>query len=71
MLGVIGIAMYWQEFGTVLCASTCTIGADRSPRARVLGIVVPANGIWMACPALGMWASYQLIMSGDFSVFGQ
>ena len=40
----------------------------RSPRAQVFGIVVPANGIWMAFPALGMWASAQLILDGDFSV---
>ena len=41
----------------------------RSPRSHVFGIVVPANGIWMAFPALGMWASAQLILDGDFSVF--
>lgn len=37
------------------------------------GALLPtqANGIWLACPALGMWASYQLIVRGDFSVFGQ
>lgn len=74
VLGTIGIAMYWQEFyGTVLYFFQYCYNRrfDRSPRAHVLAIVVPANGIWLACPALGMWASYQLIVSGDFSVFGQ
>ena len=41
----------------------------RSPTSHILGIVVPANGIWIAFPALGMWASAQLIVDGDFSVF--
>lgn len=74
VLGAMGVAMYWQEFyGTVLYFFQYVYNRrfDRSPRAHVLGIVVPANAIWLACPAVGMWASYQLIMRGDFSVFGR
>ena len=74
LMGAMGIAMYWQElYGTVIYFFQYVFNRrfDRSPRAHVLGIVVPANGIWIACPALGIWASYQLIVSGDFSVFGR
>ena len=73
LMGAMGIAMYWQElYGTVIYFFQYVFNRrfDTSPRAHVLGIVVPANGIWIACPALGIWASYQLIVSGDFSVFG-
>ena len=73
LLGAIGNAMYWQEFyGTVIYFFQYTFNRrfDRSPRAHVFGIVLPANGIWMALPALGMWASYQLVARGDYSVFG-
>jgi len=34
------------------------------------GIVVPANGIWILFPAVGMWACSRLILDGSFTVFG-
>jgi hypothetical protein len=34
------------------------------------GIVVPANGIWILFPAVGMWACSRLILEGSFTVFG-
>ena len=59
----------WRLLDWRYAAGTCT-RADPKARAHVLGIVVPANGIWIACPALGLWASYQLIVRGDYTVFG-
>lgn len=41
----------------------------RSPLSHVLGIVVPANGLWIGFPLLGMWASGTLILEGTFAVF--
>ena len=48
VLGAMGVAMYWQEFyGTVLYFFQYVYNRrfDRSPRAHVLGIVVPANAL--------------------------
>lgn len=72
-LGMLGLVMFWQEFyGTCVYFFQYFFNGRfrRSPRAHTLGIVVPANGIWMALPALGMWASARLVLDGSYAAFG-
>lgn len=72
VLGMLGLVVHYQEFyGTCLYFFQYFFNEryKRVPRAQVLGIVVPANAIWMVFPAMAMWASSQLILQGDFSVF--
>merc|ERR1711939_910025 len=69
-LGMLGLVMFWQEFyGTCVYFFQYFFNGRfrRSPRAHTLGIVVPANGIWMALPALGMWASARLVLDGSYA----
>ena len=42
---------------------------EHTPRAYVWGIIVPANGYWVALPMLGMWACSRLILDGNEGVF--
>ena len=70
---MLGLVMFWQEFyGTCVYFFQYFFNGRfrRSPRAHTLGIVVPANGIWMALPALGMWASARLVLDGSYAAFG-
>ena len=72
MLGMLGLIAYYQMFyGTVVyffqyCNNKRYVG---TPSWQVYGVVVVSNGIWLAGPALGMWASSRLILDGDFQVF--
>ncbi|KAL1525300.1 hypothetical protein AB1Y20_020162 [Prymnesium parvum] len=72
LLGMMGLVVHYQEFyGTCIYFFSYFFNQryKRTTKAHVLGIVVPANAIWMVFPSLGMWASAQLILSGDFTLF--
>jgi hypothetical protein len=74
VLGMIGLVKFYQElYGTIVYFFQYTYNRrfDRSPPSLVWGVVVPANGIWMIFPALGMWASTRLILENTFEVFTQ
>jgi len=71
-LGMVGLIFFYQMlYGTLLYFFQYVNNRrfDRSTRAQVWGIVVPANGIWIAFPLLGLWASSQLILDGTFEIF--
>ena len=73
VLGMLGIAKFWQEmYGTFVYFFQYFNNRrfERAPRAHMWGIVVPANGIWILFPAVGMWACSRLILDGSFTVFG-
>ena len=72
-LGMLGLLKFYQElYGTCVYFFQYCFNRrfDRSTRAHVWGVVVPANAIWIALPLLGMWASKRLIVEGNFAVFG-
>ena len=73
-LGMLGLLKFWQEmYGTCVYFFQYLFNRKyaSSPAAHVWGIVVPANAIWIVCPALGMWACGRLILEGDYAVFGE
>jgi hypothetical protein len=39
------------------------------PIAEVVGWVGGSNGVWIIFPAIGMYASFQLISTGSFDAF--
>eukprot|EP00967_Tisochrysis_lutea_P086965 scaffold122842_cov40-Tisochrysis_lutea.AAC.2 len=73
ILGMMGLIKFYQEFyGTVIYFFQYFFNGRhrRCATALTAGVVVPANFIWMALPALGMWASSRLILDGSYQVFG-
>jgi hypothetical protein len=71
-LGMLGLVKFYQEFyGTVVYFFQYVFNRRyaRAPLSHALGIVVPANGLWLVFPAIGMWASAHLILDGSFDVF--
>ena len=71
-LGMVGLISFYQElYGTCLYFFQYCFNRKYAhvPTALSLGVVVPANGIWMAFPLLGMWASARLILDGNYSIF--
>lgn len=72
VLGMLGLISFYQElYGTVVYFFQFFFNRRHAKlsRALVLGIVVPANAIWIGFPALGMWACSRLIRDGTFAVF--
>lgn len=72
VVGMLGLVSFYQEaYGTVVYFFQFFFNRRQAKvsRALVLGVVVPANAIWIAFPALGMWASSRLIRDGTFDVF--
>ena len=72
VLGMLGLVSYYQElYGTVVYYFQFFFNRRyaKLPTAMTLGIVLPANAIWVVMPALGMWASSRLIRDGNFDVF--
>lgn len=73
VLGMIGLLQFYQEFyGTMIYFFQFFFNGRHRicPAAMTAGVVLPANGIWMALPALGMWASVRLVLDGSYQVFG-
>lgn len=71
-LGMLGLIKYYQEFyGTCVYFFQFLFNRrfEHVPMWQVWGVVVPANGIWIAFPLLGMWACSRLILEGSFEVF--
>ena len=71
-LGMIGLVHFYQEwYGTVVYYFQFFNNKRHLKLSRnlVLGVVVPANAIWIVFPMLGMWASSRLILDGTFAVF--
>ena len=72
VLGMLGLVSYYQElYGTLVYYFQFFFNRRHAKldRSLVLGIVLPANAIWVALPALGMWASSRLIRDGTYDVF--
>jgi hypothetical protein len=72
MLGMVGLVFFYQMFyGTVVYFFQYTFNGRyaRAPLSHALGIVLPANGLWLVFPAIGMWSSAQLILDGTYAVF--
>ena len=70
-LGMMGLIEFYKMFyGTVIYFFQYAFNRrfERTPRAVVWGIVVPANGYWIVLPLLGIWVSSRLILHGDFGV---
>lgn len=73
VLGMVGLLKFYQElYGTLVYFFQYFFNGRhrRSDLSLTLGVVVPANGIWIALPALGMWASARLVLDGSYEVFG-
>lgn len=71
-LGMLGLITFYQMlYGTLVYFFQFFNCGRHMPLARslVLGVVVPANSIWIALPAVGLWASARLIVDGTFAVF--
>jgi len=73
ILGILGIAMFWQMlYGTIVYFFQF-FNAGRhhghSPR-NIAMFVGGSNGLWFVMPILGLWASVELIMTDSFAVFG-
>jgi len=72
-LGCIGLASFWQEFyGTAVYFSTFFANKRHVGKGllEIFLFVGVSNGLWFLFPLLGMHASYQMIESGTFAVFG-
>lgn len=72
VLGMLGLLAFYQMWYGTAVYFFQYINNKRfvgTPRLQVYGVVGLANGIWLAFPALGMWASSRLILDGHFGVF--
>lgn len=67
-LGLIGAASYWQVlYGTIiyLLSFLWNRRYQNKPLLEVLGFVGFANGLWLVFPMFCLYASYQLVVTGD------
>ena len=72
VLGMLGLIPFYQMmYGTVVYFFQYLFNKkyQLSSRAMFYGVVLTANGIWIAFPLLGMWASARLILEDSFAVF--
>ena len=72
VLGMLGLVSFYQEcYGTVVYFFQFFFNGRQKliSKPMVLGVVLPANMIWIVFPMLGMWASSRLIRDGTFDVF--
>ena len=72
VLGMLGLVPFYQElYGTCVYFFQYCFNRKYSltSRAMVYGVVLPANGIWIAFPLIGMWASARLILDDSYAVF--
>lgn len=71
-MGIIGILKFYQEFyGTVLYLSSYIVNKRYQGTSiiAVLSFVGLSNGMWFFIPMAGVWASVQMINSGNYDVF--
>ena len=72
ILGIIGVIIFWQMFYGVVVYFFQFFNNKRyvghSPKDIFLFVGV-SNAAWAIFPLLGLWASIQLILDGNYSVF--
>ena len=72
MLGMLGLLAYYQmAYGTVVYFFQYVNNKRYvdTPTAHVISTVILPNGIWIAFPALGLWACSRLVLDGGYDVF--
>ena len=71
-LGIIGVIIFWQMFYGVVVYFFQFFNNGRHKGHRVKDIVLfvgVSNAAWAIFPLIGLWASIQLILDGNYSVF--
>mmetsp|Transcript_1425 Transcript_1425/g.1596 ORF Transcript_1425/g.1596 Transcript_1425/m.1596 type:complete len:87 (+) Transcript_1425:183-443(+) len=76
VLGMIGIASFWQElYGTIIYFTQYIVNRQwrnhDNPMLHIVVLVGGSNGTWIVFPALGIYASYHMIMSNSYDIFLQ
>jgi hypothetical protein len=72
ILGILGIIIFWQMFYGVVVYFFQFFNNGRHKGHRVKDIVLfvgVSNAAWAIFPVIGLWASIQLILDGNYSVF--
>eukprot|EP00808_Paulinella_micropora_P017960 g26022.t1 len=72
IVGMLGLLSFWQElYGTVLYFTSFVVNKRYKPLTvtDVVLFVGCTNGLWLIMPALGMYASIQLIMQDSYAIF--
>ena len=71
LVGIVSIIKFYQEFyGTIIYFFSFYLNERyKGKPAAQIALVVISNGIWIVFPVLGVYASYQLIMQDDYSLF--
>lgn len=68
-VGLVGLLSFYQEFyGTCVYFLSFILNKRYKGRsfAEVALFVGMTNGIWFMCPLLGMYLSYEMVVSGNF-----
>jgi len=70
-IGTISIIIFYQElYGTVIYFSSYIVNQRyKGHSTGNVFTVAFSNGIWILFPAIGMWASWQMVSSNTFNVF--
>ncbi|KAF5840536.1 hypothetical protein DUNSADRAFT_16334 [Dunaliella salina] len=69
IMGTIGIIKFYQEmYGTILYYFSYMLN-ERYKGRPFMHMVLPANFVWIIGPAFGMYACYNMIMSGNYDMF--
>lgn len=73
VLGMIGLASFWQElYGTLVYFFSYVLNKRWQAHANTWGqmaaLVLLSNGIWIVFPALGIWASIDMIMQNSLQI---
>ena len=72
LVGCVGLATYWQiTYGTLVYLLSFFFNRrwEGKPMVSVLAFVGFSNSIWIAAPALGIYACVCILRDGDMSVF--
>ena len=72
VLGIIGVIIFWQMFYGVAVYFFQFFNSGRQKGHSVKDIVVVigvSNAAWAIFPLIGLWASIELILSGNYSIF--
>ncbi|KXS21448.1 hypothetical protein M427DRAFT_150830 [Gonapodya prolifera JEL478] len=70
ILGLVNACFFWQELeGTVLYFSSFFLNdRQRGKSAASIAVVIIANGIWVAGPALGLYCCWEMVQSNTLDV---
>mmetsp|Transcript_34684 Transcript_34684/g.42772 ORF Transcript_34684/g.42772 Transcript_34684/m.42772 type:complete len:87 (+) Transcript_34684:587-847(+) len=74
VMGMLGLASFWQEmYGTIVYFTQYIINRQwrhhENSLLQMVLLVGGSNGTWIVFPAMGIFASYQMIMSNSYSIF--